>query len=143
MEDEALAVHKAQLIELHRQIEGNRKAIDAAVDTLDALIDAAEGKAWLARIKEIRARYASSSARALDLMEEGRQSEAVALMNRETLPAVDALQGLIRRLLESQQKGVPVGRVEVKQQLDSALTLMTVLEGAPSAVWKSDSAGDF
>ncbi|MDH4191181.1 MAG: hypothetical protein OEW21_13375, partial [Betaproteobacteria bacterium] len=57
MESLTLKEHKALLNDLHKQLEGNRKAIDDALETLTDLIDASEGRMWLARIKELRARY--------------------------------------------------------------------------------------
>ncbi|MDH4192127.1 MAG: MCP four helix bundle domain-containing protein, partial [Betaproteobacteria bacterium] len=124
------------------QLEGNRKAIDDALETLTDLIDASEGRMWLARIKELRARYVVVSAAVLQLMEARRPDQAAKLMNTEGLPVLDAIQAPIKALLASQKRSMPVGSAGAKQQIDSALTLMTVLDGAPSAVWQSSMRGE-
>lgn len=136
MNELTLTVRRTQLAELRRQIEGNRKVIDGTLETLAGLIDVSEGRTWIVAIRQARGRYAISSAKMLRLMEEDRPEDAAALMNDEILPALEALQSPLKKLLES-QKQFAAGHAGINQKIDFALTMMAVLEGAPSGLWQS------
>ena len=136
------ASHNAQVVQLHRQLAANTNAIEEAMQTLDALIRAPESRSSLAQIRLLRASYVASTSRVLGLMTEGRQAEAVNLVNAEMLDAQEALQRPLKRLLEWQLKNLPIANSEARRQLDSALTLLTTLDGAPSAIWRSSSENE-
>ncbi|MBC7857298.1 MAG: MCP four helix bundle domain-containing protein, partial [Burkholderiaceae bacterium] len=121
---------KAHVAQIYERIEANKKTIDAAVETLVTLIYTPEGKDLLAKTKEARAKYAASFTKVVKLIEEGRRDEAISLMNAETLPALDALQVHIAGLTELQKTIVVADSAQVRQDIDSARVLMTMLGGA-------------
>jgi len=129
--------HKALLSQFRLQFESKRKAIDAALETLDGMVDAPEGRTWIASIRRARARYSAASLHVLKLLEEGRREEAVNLTDAEVLPALEDLQVPIKALLTSQKKDLLAGDAGATKKIDSAITMMKVLEGAPKAVWRS------
>ncbi|SER57698.1 methyl-accepting chemotaxis protein [Giesbergeria anulus] len=95
--------HHAQSKE---KIAANRLAIDKALATLEQLVHSAEGKALLAQVREMRGHYVQSFSRVRTLVESGDHAKARQLLQEETLPALDALQGPVDALNSLQQKRV-------------------------------------
>ena len=129
--------HKEQMAQFYLQMESHAKAIADALEMLGGLVDTSEGDTWVTALRRARTHYAAASAQALKLMEENRQREAVALMNAEALPALDMFHSLMKTLLDSQKKNLAKGNAEATQKIDSALTMLKVLNGAPKAAWQA------
>src|SRR5471030_2111649 len=81
----------------YEKIDQDKKAIDAALATLDKLTDTPEEKALLAKIQAARATYSTSFLKVADLIEADDKDKAAALMNSDTFPALDNLLELTAR----------------------------------------------
>ncbi|CAG9167753.1 Methyl-accepting chemotaxis protein I [Cupriavidus laharis] len=92
------------MAELRAHVDGNKKAITEALQTLDSLVVLPEGKALLARVKRSRADYVQSFSRVDKLLSEGQRDQALNLLKSETLPVLDALQGSVGELARFQAK---------------------------------------
>jgi len=110
----------AEASKIRAHIADNKKAVDDAFGTLDALIYLPEGKALLAKIKDLRGRYVASFSQVDKLVEKGQIDEARTLMRTETLPALDALQVPISTLLELQKKIVVASSEQVGASIAAA-----------------------
>ncbi|MEO6277543.1 methyl-accepting chemotaxis protein [Roseateles sp.] len=119
-----LATDAQQLARIHEQIDANRSAVSAALETLDKLVTRPEGKAMLARLKEARAHYVSSFSAVSKLAREGQMSEARGLMLQQTLPALDALGTPVRELVVLQKRLAHDSGGQVAADIASARLLM-------------------
>lgn len=117
----------AQRAHINERIGANKKIIDEALQTLDALLYLPEGKALLAQLKAARTAYVVSFGKVAKLVEQGQREEASALMVRETLPLLDALQTPINALTQLQRQVVQASSQEVRNSIDSARLIMLVL----------------
>jgi methyl-accepting chemotaxis protein len=117
----------AQLATIKERIASNKKAIDQALETLDKLIYLPEGKRLLAQLTEARIKYVASFTKVARLVDERNAEEATRVMNKETLPALDALQEPINALTELQRKIVVASSDEVRSGIASARALMLTL----------------
>ncbi|MDE2418006.1 MAG: MCP four helix bundle domain-containing protein [Burkholderiales bacterium] len=124
-----IATSPEQIARIKSEIEVNKKTISTALDTLDKLIYLPEGKAFLGKLKAARAAYVVSFSKVGKLVEDGKRDDAVALLNAETLPALDALQAPINGLNELQRKIVVDSSAELKSKTAGARTLLIVLGG--------------
>lgn len=122
-----IASDKNQLAAVKTDIDSNKKIITEAIATLDRLIYLPEGKALLAQLKEARGKYVASFTRVQKLLDEGKRDEAIATMNGETLPALDALQAPITQLTQLQKNIVNRSSEEVSTQIMGARNLMLML----------------
>jgi len=122
-----IATSPEQIARVKEAIEANKKTISSALETLDSLIYLPEGKALVAKLKEARTAYVGSFTKVVKLVEEGKRDDAIALLNTETLPALDALQAPITGLNELQRKIVVASSAELKSKTTSARTLLLVL----------------
>lgn len=82
------------------KIEANNRLLDAAVKTLEQLIDPPEDRARLAAIKEARMQYLASLDRIGQLIAEGPRVAASAMLLATTLPALDRLIASVHALSE-------------------------------------------
>ncbi len=82
----------------------NKKSIDDAFAVLQQKVQLPEGKATLARLSELRGKYVQSFGRVAALVDAGDRDTATALLQSETLPALDALQEPINALTALQKK---------------------------------------
>lgn len=108
-----LAPDKVYAERTYQKIEDNKQIISDALKTLDGLIAEPEGKALLSELKEARARYVVSFGKVGKMMAEDKREEAAKLMTGETLPTLDVLQEIVKRLSALQKKGVEIGRAHV------------------------------
>ena len=81
----------------------NKKSIDDAFAVLQQKVQLPEGKATLARLSELRGKYVQSFGRVAALVDAGDRDTATALLQSETLPALDALQEPINALTALQK----------------------------------------
>ncbi len=93
-----IATSPEQTATIKQSIEANKKTIAQALETLEKLIYLPEGKALVAKLKEARGKYVASFTKVAKLVDEGKREEAIALLNAETLPALDALQDEFNKL---------------------------------------------
>ena len=114
----------AQMANIKQSIAPNKKTIDDALETLDKLIYLPEGKALLTRLKETRGNYVKSFTQVAKLVDEGRKDDAIALLNSETLPLLDALQEPVNGLTELQKKIVVASSAEARADIRNARTTM-------------------
>ncbi len=117
----------AQLATIKQRIAENRQVIDVALETLDKNVYLPEGRALLAQIKEARGKYVASFNKVARLLEESNKDEAVRIMNTETLPLLDAMQGPINQLNTLQKKIVVASSDEVQGSIDAAQMLMSII----------------
>ncbi len=122
-----LATDAAQLQAIRADIGVNKKTIDDALALLDRKVHLPEGKALLARLKELRAKYVQSFTRVAELVEAGNGEGAVALLKSETLPALDALQEPINGLTALQRKLAEADGQQALADIRGARTLMLAL----------------
>ena len=122
-----LATGPEQIATTKQSIEANKKTIAQALETLEKLIYLPEGKALVVKLKEARGKYVASFTKVAKLVDEGKREEAIALLNAETLPALDALQEPISGLNDLQKKIVVSSSAELKGKTSSARTLMSAL----------------
>lgn len=85
-------------------IEVNKKTIGQALETLDQTIDLPQEGLLLSQLKEARAKYVQSFSQVSQLVAEGKREQAVDLLNRQTLPSLDALQVPINALTDLQSR---------------------------------------
>jgi len=121
------AAHTAQI---YRDIDTNKKIIGDAIDTLDRLIYLPEGKAMLATIRGQRADYVASFSKVSKLIADGQRDAAVALMQKETLPKLAALQDSIKHISDLQRAIVTDSGARVQRDISMASTLMAALGAA-------------
>jgi methyl-accepting chemotaxis protein len=136
-----LAQDAAQTSTINERIKTNVKIINDAVQVLETLMTMDEGKILLADFKEKRARYVQSFTRVSKLLAEDKRDEAIQVLNSETLPALDAVQDNVGRIVELQKKIVEARGAAVEQHISSTSTLMiglgalAVLLGSAFAYW--------
>jgi methyl-accepting chemotaxis protein len=124
-----IASNPEQIGTIKQSIEANKKTIAQALETLEKLIYLPEGKTLVAKLKEARGKYVASFIKVAKLVDEGKREDAIALLNTETLPALDALQEPITGLNDLQKKIVVGSSAELKSKTSSARTLMSALAG--------------
>jgi methyl-accepting chemotaxis protein len=119
-----IAPDTAYADKLREGIEANRKAIDTALATLDALVSLPEGKAMLTNIRERRAQYAASFGKVGRLLADNQRDTAGKALISETLPALDALQDNIGEL-STLQKHIVEGRgADIRRSIESSRAWM-------------------
>lgn len=111
----------------YERIDNDKKAIDAALDTLGKLVTTTEGKDALAKVQSTRTTYAASFIKVADLVEGGDKDGAAKLMNNETFPALDALLDNIKTLVDLQKKQVEGSGAVARHDINSSRNLMIVL----------------
>lgn len=124
-----LAVDPAQIAAADERIATNKKIIEEAFVTLEKMVYLPEGKALVSSIRQKREFFVSSFTRVRQLVVNGKKDEAVALINSETLPAIDAMQGPISDLVKLQKNVVIESSAEAQKRIDFATRLMIGLAG--------------
>lgn len=118
-------------------IAANKKHIDNELATLDRLVVLPEGRKLLSTLRTERAKYVGSFTRVLDLVDAGQLEEAKALINRETLPTLDALQMPVSALSDLQRDIVTANSEQVSRQISQtelALLLIGTLSTLAAAL---------
>ena len=122
-------------------IEVNKKTIGQALETLDQTIDLPQERLLLSQLKEARTKYVQSFSQVSQLVAEGKREQAVDLLNRQTLPSLDALQVPINALTDLQKLNVASSSAELRNNIHLARLLMLtlgvlgVLVGSGFAYW--------
>jgi methyl-accepting chemotaxis protein len=111
----------------YARIDADKKAIDAALATLDNLTTTADGKAALAKVQSARAAYSASFLKVADLVEADSKDEAAAMMNNETFPALDILLDDIKAMVDSQKRQVDASGTVAKEDIASSRNIMIAL----------------
>ncbi len=121
----------------YERIDSDKKLIDAALASLDQLVTSQEGKADLAKIQTARTAYAASFIKVADMVEGGQKDDAAALMNSETFPALDALLGDIKSLVDLQKQQVDASGAEAASNIGTSRNLMIALGiiGMLAGIW--------
>jgi methyl-accepting chemotaxis protein len=131
----------AQTNTINERIKSNAKTINDAVQVLETLMTTDEGKSLLAEFKEKRARYLQSMDKSIKMLAQFNKAEAIQVLNNETLPALDAVQDNVTRIVALQRKIVEASGADVEQRVASTSTLMiglgllAVLLGSAFAYW--------
>ena len=118
------ATDKDQVARIYQRIDGNKKAISEALETLDKLVDSAQGTAVLAQIKQTRANYEASFGKVAKLLEQGGRDDASRVLLSETLPVLDAMQDQIMILVGLQKTQIETTAVAAEQGIESTRNLM-------------------
>ncbi|WGG50192.1 methyl-accepting chemotaxis protein [Rugamonas sp. DEMB1] len=111
----------------YERIDQDKKAIDAALATLDKLTDSPGERALLARIAAARAAYSSSFLKVADLVEADDKEKAAALMNSETFPALDALLELTQAMVAQQKADIEGGGRQATGDIDFSRSMMIAM----------------
>jgi methyl-accepting chemotaxis protein len=98
-----LADSEARRSTVKASMAAHRRDVDAALAMLDRKTRLPQARDLLARIRGAREAFVKSFERVVALAEGGAKDEALALLSRETLPALDALHQPVARLSELQQ----------------------------------------
>jgi methyl-accepting chemotaxis protein len=121
------------------QVEVNKGIISAALETLRKLVYLPEGKRILATILARRKTYVTSFTRVDGLIAAGRKDDAIALVQKETLPALELLQASVSELSAlqkavAQRSGEDVlGNINMARLLMLALGCAAVVSGVAAA----------
>lgn len=100
--------------------EENKKKIDEALAVLNAKVHLPEGKALVAEISALRNAFVQSFTRVGELAQRQMREEALDLMARETLPALDKLRDPILALNALQHKVANEGSERALHDISSA-----------------------
>ena len=111
----------------YQRIDADKIAIDAALVTLGSLATTVEDKEALAKVQSARAAYSTSFLKVADLVEAGSKDEAAAMMNSETFPALDALLGDIKTMVDRQKNQVDASGTIAREDIVSSRNLMIAL----------------
>lgn len=132
----ANAVHTFELLidtdqakreQIYASILRNKLAIDGAFATLNAVDHAPEARALLDTAIELRGRYVASFTRVGELVSQGRQMEATALMKNETLAAIAALQAPISAFADFEKRSIAISSAETKRRIETSRQMMWAL----------------
>jgi len=132
-----IATDAEQIQQIRGHIAQNRQIIDGAFATLEQHIQDPEHQRMLAELAVARRAYVESFVRVGNLVTAGDRPAAIALMQSETLPALDALQKPINALMQAQQAMVSGSGVEMAQSLAASRNSMAGLGLAAAllALW--------
>jgi methyl-accepting chemotaxis protein len=112
---------------IYSEIDANKKAITAALETLDKLVMRAEGKALLQEIREQRKAYVAAFTQVGKLLGSGQREAAQNALRSDMLPKLTALQETIRRLNDRQRSLVTEHGAEIEHNIRVATQLMAWL----------------
>ncbi len=112
---------------INQSIDQNKRLIDEALATLDQLVYLPKGRELLADIQQKRRHFVASFNKVRGLVSDGRRAQAIEVVNKETLPAIDALQAPITAMSALQRQVVTDGNAEVQARIQRAQTLMYTL----------------
>ncbi|MCM2495621.1 methyl-accepting chemotaxis protein [Burkholderia glumae] len=117
----------AKLTGIRQGINANKAAITAFLDTLDRQSDNTDSQGLLARVRATREAYVRSFSQVSNLLAAGRHDEAVALMNGETLGALNELQQSVAALTELQDARVAQAGARSRENISEVHVLMLTL----------------
>ncbi|MFZ6644952.1 methyl-accepting chemotaxis protein [Undibacterium sp. TJN25] len=129
-----IAQDKAKVAKILDGISANKKVIAESLQVLDRLIYTPEGKNLLAAIKEARARYLESYEKVARLLEQELREDAVTMMHKETLVAMEILVDKIEALSVQQDKLVAKGNAEMSASVGTSRFWLLTLGGLSLAI---------
>ena len=124
---ELMLASEAESKAILADIAANKKVIDDAMVLLEQHVQLSEGKVLLAQLKEQRSKYVQSFTKVAQLATTGARDEAIVLLKSETLPALEALQKPIEKILVLEEKQMIDSSNEVLGDIRSASILMVLL----------------
>jgi methyl-accepting chemotaxis protein len=113
-----------QIVVLKEHMETYAAQVTEALNKLDELVHLEEGRKLLAEIRKTREAYRVSFTKAVRLAEDGERQAAVAMVSKETLPALEAMTKPLEGLVEFQKKVMHEAAIEEKRDYDRALMVM-------------------
>lgn len=116
-----------RIAQVKANIEDNKAIISKALDTLNKLVYLPEGRALLSQLQQAREQYVASFTQVAQLAQKGDRLQANALMLKETLPRLDAMQTTINQLTALQKSVVDHSSAELQAQLRAAGILILTL----------------
>jgi len=124
-----IVTDKAQVAKIMERIEDNLKTANQSIEKLEPKLFLPEGKALMAKVKDVRSVYAASYTKFLKAVEEGKRDEAVRMANAEMLPALDIFLGVIKDFEHMQEKLLGKGVDHAHEVYSGARNLMLALAG--------------
>lgn len=116
--------HQAQIM---AAITRNKLAIDKALSTLSEAVQSGQEQVVLDQLVKARSHYVASFTRVAEFVAQGRHDQAAALMKRETLPAIAALQAPISALAERQTSQLTTHSADIWQLIQTSRYLVLAL----------------
>jgi methyl-accepting chemotaxis protein len=113
--------------QIRTEMEVNKKTITTALETLDKLLVADDGKALLARIRDQRKAYVASFTQVGKILADGQRDAALAQLRSDMLPKLSRLQDSVRELNEMQKAAVTQNGELVKHDIAMARQMMAWL----------------
>jgi len=120
----ALTYDEKRVEQLKGRMQGNAKAVTDALNQLEPLLYTADGKAMLEKIRKNEAAYAASVAKVISFVDAGERQAAIAMIEEETMPALDRLGPAIRELGNQQLALVKAENEAAKREFKSAMGIM-------------------
>ncbi|HJV67598.1 methyl-accepting chemotaxis protein [Ideonella sp.] len=125
---------------IRQRIGENKRIVDEALATLDELVGEPDARAQLVRVKALRAAYVASFGEVARLLSAGQRDEATQLLQRQMLPAIDALQAEVDALdrLQNQRaidSGAAVIRNVDSMRLELAATALACVVIGMAVSW--------
>jgi methyl-accepting chemotaxis protein len=105
---------------INERIEANKKDVTDAMDRLEPMLYAEEGRQAFRRIKETRESYVASFVKVAALLEEGKRDEAIRVEHAEMAPALDALMAAVGGFVDVQRKIAQDGANRVNAEIASS-----------------------
>lgn len=116
------------MVKILERIDGNKKKISDIVAQLEELLYRPEGKAKLAKIKEARMIYVASFTQAAKLLlDDGKRDAGLAILLKETLPALKNFTDAIDDLVKFQRTIVEASAEQARETYHTAHNLMIAL----------------
>jgi methyl-accepting chemotaxis protein len=117
----------ARIAQIYSGIDANKKAITAALDTLDSLIEHEDDKALMRDIRTLRKAYVVAFTDVGKLLGAGQRESALAALRNDMMPKLTALQNSIQQLNERQRAMVTEHGAKIKRHISIATQLMVWL----------------
>jgi methyl-accepting chemotaxis protein len=115
---------KEQRAKSYARIDRNKKIIDTEIAHLEKVVETAEEKAALARLKTARAAYLASFIKVADLIEADSKDEAALMMNGDTFGKLDVMMSEIQTIVDQQRKDVAAAAATVRSDIDFSRNAM-------------------
>jgi methyl-accepting chemotaxis protein len=116
-----------QIVPLKERMQTHAAEVTEALNKLGELVYLEEGRKLLAEIRRTREAYVASFTKAVRLAEDGERQAAVAMVSKETLPALEAMTKPIEELVALQKKLMHEAGIEEKRNYERALTIMGIV----------------
>lgn len=123
-----LATDKATIAKTLERMESNKNKITAKLEELDQMLYLPDGKAMLAKIRETRKPYVGAFTKASKLLlEQNKREEASRVMERDTIPALNAFMAAINDLILFQGQIMENSGKEAAEAYETGSKIMILL----------------